>query len=194
MKLLPQGATRPDAVTGVIELPEAPRDAARGASTDFADLEQELEAGGEERRRQDAVMPRDGGRAGGRDAVPVPAQRAAPTRAADGAADVGRDAASAARDAAGGGRDTARDAAGGARDTGRDAAAGARDAGRDAGRDAAGSARDAGRDAANQARGVGRDLAEQARDNRENIGRGPVDRPDPPGRPDRGNRGGGRPD
>ncbi|MBN1239815.1 MAG: hypothetical protein JXB36_15030 [Gammaproteobacteria bacterium] len=190
MKLLPEGATRPDAVTRVIELPEALRDASRtgdagagrpppaddargrsGSGSAAADGRRgDLPAvgGASEIVRGSAAEARDRGRDGGAGRAAPDLPQAGRDAAADAAA--ARDAAVDARDAGGDAAAEARDAAAGARDaaadardSGRDAAAGVRDAAadaRDSGRDAAAGVRDAAADA----RDSGRDAAADARD------------------------------
>jgi len=177
VRLLPEGATRPDPVTRVIELPEALRsrlaeDAseagteagageARGATADV---------GGDRRAPGGVDRLDDGVRTDVGEVARNAADRATELGRGQGAAASARDAAEPAVDAAAAGRDAvaaaraARDDVGAAaREQGRDSAA-ARDAAADT-RDAA--ARDAARDAARAARDTGRDAADRARDGRE---------------------------
>jgi len=224
MRLLPEGATRPDAVTRVIELPEALRsrlaDEAIGGTSDADDPQRGAAAdlagrsGDALPRRDDAVSPDfnevartaiERARELGQGNAAASPAAAAPS--GDGAAG-GRDAVAAAAaeprdappaqsDAAPGARDAAagaRDAAGGARD-----AAGARDTAGSARGDLADTARGRARDAAAEVRESERELADRARDAREDAARGRMDRParaepDRPDVPERPEPGRGRPE
>ncbi len=208
MRLLPEGATRPEAVTRVIELPEALRSRfADGSSDGVSDTDgagaDAADPGGlpggavsprEDRVRTDFGEVARTAIERARELGRGPRDAAAGRGAADPAPDVpaGRDAV-AATSAVAGTRDAARDArdtAAGSRDAAdnaRDSAADARDAAgaRGAGEDIAASARDRARGAAADARDIERDVAERAREAREEAFRGRLDRP-ARGEPDRG--------
>ncbi|HEX6995878.1 MAG TPA: hypothetical protein VF339_17230 [Gammaproteobacteria bacterium] len=195
MRLLPEGATRPDAVTRVIELPEALRsrlaDEATGGAAGADDARQGAAAdlAADRAGLPEDALPRrnDGARTDFDEVARTAAERARGLGRGQGgaAAEPARDAVAAGRDGvaaaapmepAAEARDAGRDVSAGARD----AAAGARDAAvsaRGAGNDVAAAARERARDAAGDARDVERDIAERARETEEDVVRGRPDRP-----------------
>lgn len=185
MRLLPEGATRPDAVTKVIELPEAIR--ARSAHSGDArprpdpTIEESLRAAALQEGRGRADPPDVGtvAASSGRGAV---MSSSAASEATRDAAEAGREAAEAGRNAAESGREAA--------DAGRNAAEASREA-VEASRDAAEASRDAIaaphgdaaalRDTFDAAREASRELANDGREIRESVSRGRPGHADRPG-------------